>query len=180
MSKDIPELHTTRLRMRGWTAADRDDFAVMNADPEVMEHFPSTLTREQSDSFVDRIDRVFTERGYGLWALEADGTFLGFTGLWPPNFHDPFMDELPPPVVEVGWRLRRDAWGQGYATEAAREAVRFGFEALRLPQIVSFAVVGNLRSQAVMKRLGMTLLTTYDHPMPDHDPLPSVCYFLRR
>lgn len=180
MTDAAPELRTERLVMRAWTGADRDAFAEMNADPEVMEHFPSTLTREQSDAFVDRIERVFAEHGYGLWVLERDGAFLGFTGLWVPAFHAPFMDELLQPVIEVGWRLRRDAWGHGYATEAARESIRFGFETIGLPQIVSFAVVGNLRSQAVMKRLGMTLLTTYDHPILDHEPLPSVCYVLRR
>jgi RimJ/RimL family protein N-acetyltransferase len=180
VSKQVPELRTQRLRMRAWTATDRDDFAEMNADPEVMEHLSSTLTREQSDAFVDRIEQAFVERGWGLWALEADGSFLGFTGLWPADFHAPFMDGLEPPVVEVGWRLRRSAWGHGYATEAAREAIRFGFEELRLPQIVSFTTVDNVRSRAVMQRLGMTLLTTYDHPIPDREPLPSVCYLLRR
>ncbi len=180
MTGATPELHTERLLMRGWTSADRDAFAEMNADPEVMEHFPSTLTREQSDAFVDRIERVFAEHGYGLWVLERNGVFLGFTGLWVPAFHASFMDDLPHPVVEVGWRLRRDAWGHGYATEAARASIEFGFETLGLPQVVSFTVVGNLRSQAVMKRLGMTLLTPYDHPVPGHEPLPSVCYVLRR
>ena len=180
MSRATPELRTERLLMRGWTNADRDAFAEMNADPEVMEHFPSTLTREQSDAFVDRIERVFAEHGFGLWVLERDGEFLGFTGLWVPTFHALFMDELPQPVVEVGWRLRRDAWGHGYATEAARASIRFGFETIGLPQIVSFTVIDNLRSQAVMRRLGMTRHTTYDHPIPDHEPLPSVCYVLRR
>lgn len=180
MTPTTPELRTERLRMRGWTSADRDAFAEMNADTEVMEHFPSTLTPEQSAAFVDRIEKVFAEHGYGLWVLEREGEFLGFTGLWVPSFHAPFMDELTPPVVEVGWRLRRTAWGHGYATEAARASIRFGFDTIGLPQIVSFTTVANVRSQAVMRRLGMTLLTTYEHPIPGREPLPSVGYVLRR
>jgi RimJ/RimL family protein N-acetyltransferase len=167
--------------MRAWTEADRAPFAAMNADPVVMEHFPSTMTREQSDAFVDRIERQFDEHGFGLWVVDVDGIgFVGFTGLLVPRFHVDWMDDRAQPVVEVGWRLRRDAWGHGYATEAGRAAVAFGFDRVGLEEILSFTLVGNLRSQAVMRRLGMRPLTTYDHPVEGRDPMPSVAYLLER
>lgn len=124
----------------------------MNADPRVMEHFPKLLTRPESDAMAARIDRYFDERGFGLWAVEVVGgaRFIGFVGLAAPVFTAPFT-----PCVEVGWRLARDAWGFGYATEAAKEALRMGFEKLNLSEIVSFTVPANQRSRRVMERLGM-------------------------
>ncbi|MDX6324200.1 MAG: hypothetical protein QOK15_554 [Nocardioidaceae bacterium] len=174
------ELRTGRLRMRRWTDADREPFAAMNADPAVMEHFPAALTREESDGFVDRIERGFEEHGFGLWALElsADQAFVGFTGLAVPRFHAPWMDGREQPVVEVGWRLARWGWGRGLATEAAREACRFAVEEVGRQEVVSFTVLDNLRSQAVMLRLGMHRLTAYDHPLGGGDALPSVAFVL--
>lgn len=126
----------------------------MNADPAVMEHFPSTLTRADTERLVRHIEQGFEERGYGLWALEVVGgaPFIGFVGLNLTTWEAPFT-----PAVEVGWRLGAEHWGRGYATEAAREAVRFGFEVLGLDEIVSFTVPANVRSRRVMERLGMTL-----------------------
>ncbi len=175
-----PALRTARLRMRRWTEADREPFAAMNADPRVMEHFPSTLSRAESDAFVDRVERGFEEHGFGLWALEASatGAFVGFTGLAVPRFHVAWMDQREQPVVEVGWRLAPQVWGLGLATEAAQAAVRFGFEELGRREVVSFTVVGNRRSLAVMRRLGMRRLTTYDHPVEGGAPLPSVVHLL--
>ena len=170
-------LTTSRLVLRRWRGEDRLPFAAMNADPQVMEHFPSMLTREQSDLMIDRIEAHFDERGFGLWTLEVTGTgeFIGFTGLSTPRFEAPFL-----PAVEIGWRLARPAWGQGYATEAARSALRFAFEEAGLDEVVSFTTVGNLRSRAVMERLDMTRDPTedFDHPMvPDGSPLrPHVLY----
>ena len=174
-----PELRTERLLLRHWREEDREPFAEMNADPEVMEHFPARLTRAESDAFLDRVAQGFADRGFGLWAVEADGELVGFTGLSVPRFHVAWMDTREQPVVEVGWRLRRSAWGLGYATEAARECVRFAFEDLGRDEVVSFTVVGNLRSRAVMERLGMRYLTAYDHPVEGGPDLPSVCYLLR-
>jgi RimJ/RimL family protein N-acetyltransferase len=169
--------------LRGWTEPDREEFARMNADPVVMEHFPQLLGREESDAFVDRIETGFEERGFGLWAVEvtATGEFVGFTGLSVPRFHAAWMDDRPQqPVVEVGWRLKRSAWGHGYASEAARAAMAFGFGEKQLLEIVSFTVVRNARSQAVMQRIGMTRLAEYPHPIPGQEPLPSVVYHLLR
>jgi ribosomal-protein-alanine N-acetyltransferase len=175
-----PELRSERLLLRRWREEDREPFAAMNADPVVMEHFPAPLGRAESDALMDRVERGFEEHGFGLWALEArdTGSFLGFTGLSVPRFHASWMDDRHHPVVEVGWRLAREAWGAGLATEAARASLRFGFEELALPEVVSFTTVTNLRSQAVMRRLGMTRVAEYEHPVDSGSPLPSVACLL--
>lgn len=165
------ELSTDRLLLRGWGASDRAPFAAMNADPEVMRYFPAPLSRAESDAFADRIASAFEPGGWGLWALEerSSGRFLGFTGLARPGFDAHFT-----PAVEIGWRLSRDAWGHGYATEAARAAAAFAFGELRLGELVSFTAEGNERSRAVMRRLGMRHdpADDYDHPaLPAGHPL---------
>ena len=157
------ELRTERLLLRRWRDDDRAPFAAMNADPEVMRHFPATLTREESDALVDRIEARFEQYGYGLWALDRDGVFLGFTGLAP-------ADGLPfSPALEGGWRLARHAWGQGYATEAARAALEVGLTVT--DSIVSFTAVTNERSWRVMERLGMRREDEFDHPRVPDGPL---------
>ena len=177
----IPELRTERLLLRGWLRGDRAAFAALNADPEVMRHFPSVLSTAASNRMVEAIVHGWQEHGYGLWAVEraADGAFLGFTGLSTPSFDAPFM-----PTVEVGWRLARAAWGHGYATEAAEAALAFGFEAMGLEEIVSFTVPANERSRGVMERLGMTrdAADDFDHPkLPAGHPLRRhVLYRLTR
>ena len=176
----IPRLVTERLLLREWRDADREPFAALNADPRVMEHFPSALTRPESDALVDRIVGHWRDDGLGLWAVErtADGVFLGFTGLAAPVGGD------MPPFVEVGWRFAVDAWGHGYATEAARAAVGWGFDVLGLEEIASWTTVANARSQAVMVRIGMTHdpADDFDHPrLPEgHPQRRHVLYRLRR
>lgn len=168
---DGPQLATPRLLLRGWRPSDREPFAAINADPEVMEHFPAPLGRAESDELVDSIEAGFERDGFGLWAVELrkGSGLIGFTGLAVPSFEAPFT-----PAVEVGWRLARPAWGHGYATEAARASLDFGFEQRDLPEIVSFTSVGNRRSRAVMERLGMTRNPgdDFEHPLiRDGDPL---------
>jgi ribosomal-protein-alanine N-acetyltransferase len=158
------ELASARLLMRRWRASDREPFAALNDDPRVMEYFPARLTRAESDQLIDAIEAGFEQRGYGFWALElrASGEFLGFTGVSEVmSFKAPFT-----PSVEVGWRLARSAWGHGYATEAARASLAFGFQQAGLDQIVSFTSALNLRSTAVMERIGMTRdpAEDFDHP----------------
>jgi RimJ/RimL family protein N-acetyltransferase len=162
------EIRTDRLLLRRWTDADRGPFAALNADLRVMEHFPSVLTRDESDAILGRIEVHFERHGYGLWAVEVldQFPFIGFVGLAVPSFEARFM-----PCVEVGWRLAAAYWGQGYATEAARAALAFGFGPLGLEEIVSFTVPENDRSRRVMQRLGMTHdpADDFNHPtQPDH------------
>ncbi len=135
----------------------------MNADAEVRKHFPQVLTREESAASMASFQEDLEQRGWRWWAVEvADtGEFIGFTGL------DPVDDGLPFTGVEIGWRLARSAWGHGYATEAARATLAFGFETLALPEILSVTTTTNLRSQAVMHRIGMTRDPADDFDDPD-------------
>ncbi|GAA1397503.1 GNAT family N-acetyltransferase [Kitasatospora putterlickiae] len=159
----MTDLNTDRLLLRRWRASDLEPWAAMNADPEVREHLGDVLTRERSDASVARFRADFDRRGYGWWAVEvrATGEFIGFAGL------DEVDDGLPFTGVEIGWRLARAAWGHGYATEAARAVLAFGFETLALPEILAVTTAGNLRSQAVMRRLGMTTDPADDFDDPD-------------
>jgi RimJ/RimL family protein N-acetyltransferase len=135
----------------------------MNADPIVMEHMPALLSRAESDAMVERIRAHFDEHGFGLWAVEIAGgaPFIGFVGLSVPGFEAAFT-----PCVEIGWRLAREHWGHGYATEAARASLAAGFERVGLEEIVSFTVPTNVRSLGVMNRLGMRHdgMGDFDHP----------------
>ena len=155
-------LETERLVLRQWTESDRAPFAAMNADPDVMRYFEAPLSPAQSDVLVDRIGTVFARYGFGLWAVQVKGgpDFVGFTGLAPLN------PLVPYPGIEVGWRLARSAWGHGYATEAARASVAYGFDVAGLDEIVSITAVVNTPSRAVMERLGMTHdpAEDFDHP----------------
>jgi ribosomal-protein-alanine N-acetyltransferase len=176
-----PRLQTERLILRRWRDEDREPFAELNADPRVMAHFLRPLTREESDGFAERIEVRFDELGYGLWAVErrSDGRFLGFTGLALQTFEAPFT-----PCTEIGWRLARFAWGQGYATEAALEALRYGFEEAELEEIFSFTSVGNTASRHVMEKIGLHHDPTDDFEYPNlppgHPLRPHVLYRLRR
>ena len=158
---------TTRLILRRWRPGDRDAFATVNADANVMAHLPGVLSRAESDALVDRIEQHFDRHGFGLWAVEIPGitACAGFVGLSVPAFAAPFM-----PCVEVGWRLAAAHWGHGYATEAARAALGFGFGEAGLDEIVSFTVPANVRSRRVMEKLGMhhDPADDFDHPaMPE-------------
>lgn len=163
-----PTLETERLLLRRWKTKDRMHFAAINADPEVMEHFPAPLTPEESDHLVRRIDRQFEEFGFGLWAVEIKWAkkFIGFSGLAVPTFQTHFT-----PAVEVGWRFAKDQWGSGYATEAAKAVLDFGFGDAGLEQILSWTVPANERSTQVMERLGMQRAPDldFDHPRLLHD-----------
>ena len=174
-------IRTRRLLLRRWRPSDRDPFAELNRDPQVVEYLPGPTTREDSDAFADRIEAGFDTLGYGLWAVEVPGeaAFVGYVGLALQTFEAHFT-----PAVEVGWRLGRAHWGQGYATEAARAAVGDGFERVGLNEIVSFTVPANVRSIRVMERIGMTRdpEDDFDHPsLPlGHRLSHHVLYRLRR
>jgi RimJ/RimL family protein N-acetyltransferase len=177
-----PNLLTTqRLILRPWRESDRPAFARLNADPLVMEFFPRCLSRDESDGAAIRIQRAIEQRGWGFWAVEVKGTapFIGFVGVSAPGFTAHFT-----PCVEIGWRLAKEHWGQGYASEAAAACLRFGFEKLTLQQIVAFTVPLNKRSIAVMERIGMSRnpADDFDHPnLPPGDPLQRhVLYRMNR
>lgn len=159
----LPVRRTPRLVLRPWLERDRAPFAAMNADPEVMEFFPSTLTRAESDVLIDTFRANAARRGFGMFAVEQreTGSFLGMAGLTLPDADAPFM-----PAVEIGWRFARSAWGRGFATEAAREVLSWALNGLRLPRVVSFTVYENQRSWRVMERIGLTHVDDAGRPVP--------------
>jgi RimJ/RimL family protein N-acetyltransferase len=168
-----PRIVTERLLLREWRDDDRPAYAALNADRDVMEHFPSTLTQRQSNEMVDRIQATW-QGGFGLWAVEvtdpspsaADlaGRFVGFIGCVAPSWSAPFT-----PCVEIGWRLAKHAWGRGYAPEGARAALAWAFQNISLPrdEVVSFTTVANMKSRRVMEKIGMAHdpKRDFDHPM---------------
>ncbi|MDY0874083.1 GNAT family N-acetyltransferase [Dongia rigui] len=174
-------LVTARLLLRPWRETDKAPFAALNSDPRVYATLAGPMSRAESDAFADRIIAHMNEHGWGLWAVEVPGAadFIGFVGLSQPRFEAHFT-----PCVEIGWRLAFDQWRHGYATEAAGAALGFGFETLRLAEIVSFTTTSNTRSRAVMERLGFAhdVRDDFDHPMlaVDHPLRRHVLYRKRR
>jgi RimJ/RimL family protein N-acetyltransferase len=163
-------IETERLILRPWSDADREPLSRITADPRVMEFFPTVLTREESDTLIDRCDAHYREHGFTYFAAElrATGELIGFIGI--------ARTPLPhlAPLVEIGWRLAFEHWNRGLATEGARAALRYGFERLNLPEIVAFTATGNVRSRRVMEKLGMTRDPSddFDHPrIPAGNPL---------
>jgi RimJ/RimL family protein N-acetyltransferase len=173
-------IETERLILRPPIERDLEPFVAMSADPEVMRHFPTLLDRDECQAMLDRINARIAACGYGFWAVErkADGTFLGLTGI------QDFKPEMPLTGIEAGWRLARHAWGQGYASEAASAAVAFAFDTLGAPQVWAITAAGNLPSQAVMRRIGMTARPEldFDHPnlAADSPLLRHVVYGVER
>jgi RimJ/RimL family protein N-acetyltransferase len=170
-------LTTKRLLLRPWRDADRMPFAALNADARVMECFPRCLDRAESDAHADRIESHFARHGFGMWAVELPdiAPFIGFIGLSIPRFEAHFT-----PCVEIGWRLAHEYWGRGYASEGARRALAYGFDQLQLAEIVSFTARANLRSRAVMERIGMRRDASDDFDYPalpeNHELRPHVLY----
>jgi ribosomal-protein-alanine N-acetyltransferase len=173
-------LETERLILRRWKDSDREPFAAMNADPRVMEFFPDTLTREESDQLIENIENHFDNRGFGLFAtaLKAEGQLIGFIGLHVASFQAHFT-----PCVEIGWRIATPYWGKGLATEGSREVIRFAFDRLKLESLVSFTVPENVASRRLMEKLGMTHnpAEDFDHPKlpPGHRLRRHVLYRLK-
>lgn len=164
------ELRTERLLLRRWRESDRLPFQKMNADPHVMEFFPQPLTAEASDALFHRVLDHFARHGFGPFAVELveTGAFIGFIGLSIPAFEAHFT-----PAVEIGWRLAFENWGKGLATEGARAVLNHAFNEVGLEQVVSFTVPANLRSRAVMERIGMMHHSAddFEHPgLPEGHP----------
>lgn len=170
MATALMEPSAPRLVLRQWRDADRQPFAALNADPFVMEYLLAELSRAQSDAMVDRCIEHIDRDGYGLWAVEVrtSGEFIGFVGLAAPTWEAAFT-----PCTEIGWRLARSGWGHGYATEAANAALAVAFGPIGLHEVVSFTTTGNMRSQHVMQRIGMTCDPSedFDHPRVPAGPL---------
>jgi RimJ/RimL family protein N-acetyltransferase len=171
-------LTTERLILRRWTDDDREPFADLNADPEVMRYFPNTLTKVESDALVDRIEQGFATNGFGLWAVEEKGsnTFIGYIGIAERN-HDgiSFM-----PCLEIGWRLYRDFWGHGYATEGAHAVMEYAASMRELTRLFSYTSRLNEPSINVMRKIGLTPRPEldFDHPEIEvgHPLRPHVVY----
>ncbi len=179
----VPLITTERLILRAWKNEDVVPYAEMNADPRVREFFPSVLTREQSEAEVRRLQAIYNEDGFCLFAAELIETeeFVGFIGLITMTFAVPFIAQ---PAVEIGWRLSHKYWGKGLATEGAQGAVRYAFETLKLNEIVAITVPANVRSRRVMEKIGMKHLPEldFDHPgvTMGHPLRPHVLYVLQR
>ncbi len=161
-------LSTLRLNLRKWIDSDTQPFIEMNKDAEVMKYFPSTLTEAETLKMIERINLGFEKNGFGLFAVENKLTkeFIGFTGFAIPTFEAFFT-----PCVEIGWRLKKEFWGQGFATEAAAACLQYGFADLGFDKIVSFTSVLNTNSEKVMKRIGMKYVADFDHPKLGKDSI---------
>jgi len=159
-------IETPRLILRDWQPSDHGVYVAMNADLEVMEFFPSLLTREQTLAQISHITMAIAENGYGFFAVERKDThqFIGFAGLNYVKFESDFT-----PCTEIGWRLSRENWGFGFATEAAKACLEFGFDKLNLNTIYAFTALNNARSENVMKKIGMQKQGTFDHPLVPAD-----------
>jgi len=146
------ELETDRLLLRQWKESDLAVFQKLNSDPEVMEYFPSTLNQEESNVVAQKCKELISSRGWGFWAVElkSSSEFVGFVGLHKPSESLPFA-----PCVEIGWRLLKQFWGNGYATEAGGKALEYAFNELNLNEVVSFTTTSNVRSRSVMDKLGL-------------------------
>ncbi|NCB37968.1 MAG: N-acetyltransferase [Erysipelotrichia bacterium] len=165
-------METERLVLRNWLKRDLKPFASMNSDPVVMEFFPKMLSEDESNAMAANIQNHLDREGWGLWAVERKdcGKFIGFTGLSVPKVILPFS-----PCVEIGWRLAKEHWGKGFASEAARAVLKFAFSEIQLEEVVSFTAKINLRSQAVMKRIGMQN-TDFDFKHPNVPPESILCH----
>ncbi|MBS1521534.1 MAG: GNAT family N-acetyltransferase [Bacteroidetes bacterium] len=155
-------IETPRLVIRQWEEKDYESYINLNADPDVMEYFPSVKTPGETLAQVKRITEYIDQHGYGFWAVERKDNhqFIGFTGICEPGFQTHFT-----PCIEIGWRLSKENWGQGFATEAALASLDFGFEKLKLKKIYSFTSIHNHRSENVMQRIGMDKAGEFDHPL---------------
>lgn len=170
-------IETEHLDLRAWQESDTEPFIEMNSNEEVMRYFVKPYSKEESEAMLTRIKDHFTQHGYGFFAVEHRDSeqFMGFVGLNNVHYETPFT-----PCVEIGWRLLPQFWGKGYATEAASALLDFGFQYLKLKEIVAFTTESNLASRKVMEKIGMTrdLDGDFDHPLvpKDHPLIRHVLY----
>lgn len=159
-------IETSRLQLRDWEAEDLEPFSQLNADEQVMRYFPKTLTSEETNAFYQRILVEFKEYGFGLYAVEVKETkeFIGFIGFHRATFEADFT-----PCIEIGWRLKKEAWGKGYATEGASACLQYGFDKLGFNDVYSFTADVNNPSKNVMKKIGMERIKMFRHPKVEKD-----------
>ncbi|MFD1314050.1 GNAT family N-acetyltransferase [Namhaeicola litoreus] len=164
-----------RIGFRNWIKEDLSEFAMMNADAQVMEHFPNILTLSETKDFIKRLQDHYIEHGHNYFAAELieTGEFIGFIGLAYQDYPTKYT-----PAVDVGWRLKNSAWGKGFATEGAERCLKFGFEELKLKRIISTCTEINTRSERVMNKIGMRKVGSFKHPKlsehPDYEN--CICY----
>ncbi|TBR44758.1 N-acetyltransferase [Marinomonas agarivorans] len=171
------KLETDRLILRQWQDNDYEPFAHMTADSDVMRYFPNCLSVRESNQLADRLRAMIAQKGWGFWAVELKETqsFIGFVGL-----NEVTHSAIPvTPFIEVGWRLAKEHWRQGYATEAAQKALEFGFDTLASSSIYAFTPLSNTPSQKVMQKLGMSnTQQDFDHPeVPNTHSLARHCLY---
>lgn len=178
MEKKI-DIETERLLLRRWQEQDLEVFIHMNQDAEVMRYFPNTQDTAQTVQFYEKIVQEFAEYGYGLYAAEekSSGKFIGFIGFHRADLAVDFC-----PCIEIGWRLDKQYWGRGYATEGAKACLKHGFEKLCFDQVYSFTSIENIASQRVMQKLGLQLKQYFAHPQvpENHSLKPHVCYWTEK
>jgi RimJ/RimL family protein N-acetyltransferase len=160
MQKDYL-FRSERLGFRNWEQSDLDDLARMNASQEVMEHFPSRLTKEQSALFLDRLQQHYDSYGYTYYAVDLleTGRFIGFIGLAYQDYETQFS-----PATDIGWRLLPEAWGKGYATEGAKRVLKHASEDLKLDYIFACCTLNNRASEKVMQKIGLQKQGVFKHP----------------
>ena len=173
------EIETKRLLLRRWQDTDIDAFISMNADTTVMRFFPATQNVEETRAFYDSIQQEFSEYGYGLYAVEEkdSGYFIGYIGFHWSRFDMDFC-----PCIEIGWRLGKQYWNKGYATEGAAACLKHGFDNLCFDEVVSFTSTENVPSQRVMQKIGMQFERCFEHPkVAEGHPLrPHVFYRINK
>lgn len=167
MKKKIYLFQSNRLGFRKWKPSDLEDFVKLNADPEVMEHFPKTLTKIESELLMEKINAHWVEYGFTYYAVEilASGEWIGMLGLAYQKYSTDYT-----PAIDIGWRLKKSAWGKGYATEGAKNCLTHAFDDLGIHQLISVCPTTNLRSERVMQKIGMIKMGEFNHPKLGHHP----------
>lgn len=163
-----------RLGFRDWLNEDLEVFAALNADEDVMEHFPKPLTKEETAAFIKRLQKLYSDRGYTYFAVELldTGELIGFIGL---AYQDYEVECFP--AVDIGWRLKKSAWGKGYATEGAQRCLAYAFNELKLDSVIAICPIRNSKSQQVMKKIGMTKMGVFKHPRLKEYPEQATCFW---
>lgn len=168
-----------RLGFRNWNKNDLTEFAKINADLEVMEHFPNPLTEKETAEFIMRLKTHYEKNGYNYFATEIleSGELIGFIGLAFQDYKTEFT-----PAIDIGWRLKKTAWGKGFATEGAKKCLEFAFNKLNLCNVISTCTERNYKSESVMKKIGMKKIGTYKHPKLKEYPeyQNCICYGINK